>query len=83
MKTYFQRSQPRGYGVILIVLFTGIISFILFQQSYRVSLRTLETQRRVQLQLDYNQKEQAFLTAMVGLTPKFLYVFEQRKKGIF
>ncbi len=72
MKTYFQRSQPRGYGVILIVLFTGIISFILFQQSYRVSLRTLETQRRVQLQLDYNQKEQAFLTAMVGLTPKFL-----------
>lgn len=35
-------------------------------------MRSLATQRKVQLQLDYNQKEQAFLNSFVALMPKFL-----------
>ncbi len=71
-KTSNQPSLRRGYGAILMVLFTGIVSLILLQHTYDVSLRSLETQKKAQLQLDYNQKEQAFLTSLVGLTPKFL-----------
>ena len=71
-KTTLKPSVRHGYGAILMVLFTGIISLILLQHSYDISLRSLETQKKAQLQLDYNQKEQAFLTTLVGLTPKFL-----------
>lgn len=57
--------------MIMTVLVVAVLSLGLMSVAFRSTVRSLETQRTVQLQLDYDAREQAFLRALVSLTPVY------------
>jgi len=57
--------------MIMAVLVVAVLSLGLMNVAFRATVRSLETQRKVQLQIDYDAREQGFLRALVSLTPVY------------
>ncbi len=72
MKTPSYKKNKRS-GLVTILSTVVICSFLLGLMGimYRSSIRSLEAQRKVQLQIDYEARKQSFLRALVTLTPVY------------
>lgn len=72
MKTYTQHKKARkGLVTILNVVIIGGFMLGMMAVAYRASIRSMEAQKKVQLQLDYEAREQAFLRSIVTLAPLY------------
>jgi len=60
---------PRGYVSIVLVLSTGLLLTILLLYAYKHSLSSQSVEAEVQLNLDYAEKEDAMLRAILAATP--------------
>ena len=69
MKTSSSRRHPAGYVSFLLVLATGSILTLLMIYAYRRALNAQVVEAQVQLRLDYSEKEEAILRAIVAITP--------------
>ncbi|GAA5497457.1 hypothetical protein Rhal01_03653 [Rubritalea halochordaticola] len=71
MKTYSipTKTKRRGFVNIITVVVVTIFCVALMTSAFRSTVRSLDAQRKVQLQLDYEAREQAFLRALVSLAP--------------
>ena len=69
MKTSSSRRHPAGYVSFLLVLATGSILTLLMVYAYRRALNAQVVEAQVQLRLDYSEKEEAILRAIVAITP--------------
>ncbi len=69
MKTTPSRRHPAGYVSFLLVLATGSILTLLMIYAYRRALNAQVVEAQVQLRLDYSEKEEAILRAIVAITP--------------
>jgi hypothetical protein len=69
MKTSPIRRWKAGYVSTLLVLATGSILTLLTVYAYRRSTLTMQTQAKVQLRVDYSEKEEAILRSIVAITP--------------
>ena len=69
MKTTPSRRHPAGYVSFLLVLATGSILTFLMIYAYRRALNAQVVEAQVQLRLDYSEKEEAILRAIVAITP--------------
>ncbi|MFC4991144.1 hypothetical protein [Rubritalea tangerina] len=69
--SHYRRRRRSGFVSILTTVV--ICSFLLtvMAMMYRTSIRALESQKKVQLQVGYEAKQQAFLRAVVTLAPKY------------
>ncbi|SHJ72556.1 hypothetical protein SAMN02745181_2447 [Rubritalea squalenifaciens DSM 18772] len=67
--TYPFKTQRKGFVNITVVVVVGIFCLGLMAATFQSTVRSLDTQRKVQLQLDYEAREQAFLRAVVSLAP--------------
>jgi hypothetical protein len=63
------RQWKSGYVSTLLVLSTGSLLTLLTIYAYRKSTLTMETQAKVQLRVDYSEKEEAILRSIVAITP--------------
>lgn len=66
-----KKPQRKGYAAILSVVVIGGFALALMHNSYRSSIRSMQAQRRAQLQIDYEVREQANLRALVSLIPVY------------
>lgn len=73
MKTrLLSKPRPRkGVISITVVLVVGIFCLALMAVAHRATMRSIDTQRKVQLQLDYEAREQALIRAYVTLAPVY------------
>ena len=71
MKTSRTGSKRNGFVTILNVVIICSFMLTLMAIAYRVSIRSLEGQKKVQLQIDYDAREQAFLRSVVTLAPVY------------
>lgn len=69
MKTSPTKRWKAGYVSTLLVLTTGSILTLLTVYAYRRATHTMETQAKVQLRVDYSEKEEAILRSIVAITP--------------
>ena len=69
MKTSPSRRHHSGYISFLLVLATGSILTFLMIYAYRRALNAQVVESQVQLRLDYSEKEEAILRAIVAITP--------------
>lgn len=63
------RPWKAGYVSTLLVLATGSVLTLLTVYAYRRSTLTMQTQAKVQLRVDYSEKEEAILRSIVSITP--------------
>jgi hypothetical protein len=63
------RRAARGYASLLLVSSVAAVLLTLIVFSYRSAIRSQQTQAVSQLRVDYAQKENAFLRALVGSVP--------------
>ncbi len=68
MKTTSNRRH-RGFVSYLLVLSTGMVLTLLTIYAYRRAVNAQSVQSKVQLRVDYAEKEEAILRAIVALTP--------------
>ncbi|BCX49099.1 hypothetical protein HAHE_30070 [Haloferula helveola] len=64
-----RKRAPRGYASYVTVLTLGIIVLVMLLNSYRTSIRAHAAQKEVTLRIDYADKEDEILRAVVNLTP--------------
>lgn len=64
-----RRHARRGYASLLLVSSVAVVLLTLIIFSYRSAIRSQQTQAVSQLRVDYAQKENAFLRALVGTVP--------------
>jgi hypothetical protein len=69
MKTSTPQQRSPGYVSFLLVLSMGTLLTMLMVYAYRRAATTHAVQSGVQLQLDYSEKEEAILRAIVAITP--------------
>jgi len=70
MKTSFLKKHKRsGLVTILSVVVVGSFLLAIMGIMYRGSIRSLEAQKKVQLQIDYDARKQAFLRSIVTMAP--------------
>ena len=70
MKTTPSITRPKsGYISYLLVIATGTILTILMVSAYRQATNSQSVQKQVQLRVDYSEKEEAILRAIVAITP--------------
>lgn len=69
MKTTPSRRHHSGYISFLLVLATGSILTFLMIYAYRRALNAQVVESQVQLRLDYSEKEEAILRAIIAITP--------------
>ncbi len=69
MKTSPIRRWKAGYVSTLLVLATGSVLTLLTVYAYRRATTTMQTQGKVQLRVDYSEKEEAILRSIVAITP--------------
>ena len=70
MKTnLFKNRQRSGLITILSVVVIGSFLLAIMGIMYRGSIRSLEAQKKVQLQVDYDARKQAFLRSVVTIAP--------------
>lgn len=63
-----RRGQP-GFTSYVMVLVTGAVLTMLMVSAYRRAVTGQAVQRHVQLRVDYSEKEDAVLRALVAITP--------------
>lgn len=71
MKISKSHTNKNGFVTILNVVIIGGFMLTLMAIAYRASIRSLEGQKKVQLQIDYDAREQAFLRSVVTLAPVY------------
>ena len=70
MKTSsFKKCKRSGLITILSVVVVGGFMLGMMAIMYRGSIRSLEAQKKVQLQIDYDARKQAFLRSVVTMAP--------------
>ncbi|KAB2638030.1 MAG: hypothetical protein DVB25_08785, partial [Verrucomicrobia bacterium] len=69
MKTSACQHRPSGYVSFLLVLTMGALLTLLMVFAYKRASASLAAQTTVQLQVDYGEKEEAILRAIVAITP--------------
>ncbi|MES2924343.1 MAG: hypothetical protein V4819_22520, partial [Verrucomicrobiota bacterium] len=69
MKTSRSRRHQAGYISFLLVLTTGAVLTALMVSAYHRALSAQAIESQVQLRLDYSEKEEAILRAIVAITP--------------
>ncbi|MGL5018718.1 MAG: hypothetical protein ACRDBP_11320, partial [Luteolibacter sp.] len=69
MKTSPIRRSKRGYVSLMLVLVTGSVLTLLTVYAFQRATRTMQTQAKVQLRVDYSEKEEAILRSIVAITP--------------
>ena len=69
MKTTRKRNGRPGFVSYVLVLSTGMILTALMFMAYRRSMNSQEVQARVQLRLDYSEKEDAILRSIISIAP--------------
>lgn len=69
MKTSSIRRWKAGYVSTLLVLATGSVLTLLTVYAYRRATGAMATQSKVQLRVDYSEKEEAILRSIVAITP--------------
>lgn len=68
-RTEQARRRTGGYVSYVMVLSTGLVILTLMLGTYRSAMNSQQTQRDVTLRVDYAEKEDAVLRAIVNLTP--------------
>ncbi|MCH7229117.1 hypothetical protein [Haloferula sp. A504] len=63
------RRRQGGYVSYVMVLSLGIVVLAMLINSYRTSIRSHESQKEVGLRIDYSEKEDEILKAIVNITP--------------
>lgn len=63
------RSRQRGYASLAMVAVVGIVALFGMAVTYRDSMRSHDSEKRSQIRVDYTQKEDAFLRALVATVP--------------
>ena len=63
------KRHPAGYISYLLVLTTGAILTLLMVNAYKRAMDAQSVQNKVQLRVDYGEKEEAILRAIVAVTP--------------
>jgi len=73
MKTNIKLSPNcrKGFSMIVTVVGVAVLTLGLMSIAFRATSRSLDTQRQVQLRVDYDAREQAFLRALVTLVPVY------------
>lgn len=69
MKTSSHQRHPAGYVSFLMVLSTASVLMLLMVFAYRRATTAQSIQSTVQLQLDYDEKEEAILRSIVAIVP--------------
>jgi hypothetical protein len=69
MKSSPVKPRPSGFISYLLVLSMGSLLTLLMVFAYRRAATSHAVQSSVQLQVDYNEKEEAILRAIVAITP--------------
>ncbi len=69
MKIPLPRRQPTGYVSLLMVIVMSMTLLLLMIGAYRRATTAQAFQSSVQLRVDYSEKEEAVLRAIVALTP--------------
>ncbi len=69
MRTSPVQRHPHGYISYFLVLTTTIILTILMVNAYRRAMTAQSVQSEVQLRVDYSEKEEALLRAIVAIAP--------------
>ncbi|MFT3992580.1 MAG: hypothetical protein QM680_14385 [Luteolibacter sp.] len=69
MKTSLSSRHPRGYISLMTVICTLTLLLMLMLYAYKRSLASMNTQKQVQLKVDYNEKEEAMLRYLVANVP--------------
>ncbi|MCF7734622.1 MAG: hypothetical protein K9N23_23265 [Akkermansiaceae bacterium] len=70
MKTNSIKRRSAGYVSFLMVAAMGATLLVMMVFSYKAAVRVHAVQAGVQLQVDYAEKEDAVLRALVAITPK-------------
>lgn len=69
MKTISSRRGKPGYVSYVLVLVTGMVLTLLTVYTYRRAMNAQSVQAAVQLRMDYSEKEETILRAIVAITP--------------
>lgn len=69
MKTHNSRPGKSGVVSYVLVLSTAAILTLLTVSAYRRAMAAREVQGKVQLRVDYNEKEDAILRSIMSITP--------------
>jgi len=69
MKPSTSKRRPAGYVSSLLVLSMGTVLTLLMVITYRRATASHSNQSRVQLQVDYSEKEEAILRSIVSIAP--------------
>lgn len=62
-------QQRRGFISVMAVSGLSMVLLLTLLVAYRYSLQTQEIQRRAQIRIDYNQREQAILRSVLNIAP--------------
>ncbi len=65
----FFKQHSRGYAALAMVAVLGVSALLSLMYVFRGAVRSHESQVRNQLKVDYRQKEDAILRALVAITP--------------
>jgi hypothetical protein len=63
------KKLPGGYISVMAVSGLATILLLILLAAYRSSVQTQEVQRRAQIRIDYNQREQAILRSVLNIAP--------------
>jgi hypothetical protein len=69
MKTSPIKRWKAGYVSLLLVVATGSVLTLLTVYALQRATTTMQTQAKVQLRVDYSEKEEAILRSIVAITP--------------
>ena len=69
MRNPMLKRSPSGYVSYLLVLTMGTVLMVLMVFAYRRAMTSHAAQSGVQLQVDYSEKEEAILRAIVAIAP--------------
>lgn len=69
MKTTPSHRRPAGFVSLLLVFSTGTVLLLLTLYAYRHAMDAHSVQSKVQLRVDYAEKEEAILRSIVAITP--------------
>ncbi len=69
MKTSSHKRRERGYISFVLVLSTASVLTLLTVAAYKRAINAQSVQGQVQLRVDYSEKEEAILRAIVSITP--------------
>ena len=66
---HIPNSRHRGYISVMAVAGLSTVLLLVLLSAYRFSVQSQEVQRRAQIRIDYNQREQAILRSVLNIGP--------------